>query len=133
MPRHQMIAQAYAKRYQIPAKGRLSITLHGANEDPIGLNRLLDPNHLCRNNYDEDESQQQFSQGTDANGHEISNEFAVALPNLVTRRGALVIQPSSNSVSYVSEDSRRPSCDSAMSEQIAAKYLQGSMGGLDRK
>ncbi|XP_021947837.1 smoothened homolog [Folsomia candida] len=130
MPKHELITKAYAKRGEL-AKGRLSLSLYSmAQEDPIGLNRLLDPNNLCRN-ADEEQSQQ-FSQGT-GDGREISSEWAAAIPQFLNRRGAIVVPPSSNSVSYVSEDSRRPSCDSAMSEQIAAKYLQGSHGGLDRK
>lgn len=50
-----------------------------AQEDPIGLNRLLDPNNLCRN-ADEEQSQQ-FSQGT-GDGREISSEWAAAIPQL---------------------------------------------------
>lgn len=85
------------------------------------MNKLLDPNHLGRNV----EELEQFSQAT-GDGQEISSEWAAAIPRFVNRRGALVPPHSSNSVSCVSEDSRRPSCDSAMSDQLAIRHLDGS-------
>lgn len=93
----------------------------------MGLNKLLDPTHLCKN--DDIESEQLNNTGTDAD--EVNSEWAAALPHLLSRRGALVPPHSSNSVSCLSEDSRRPSCDSAMSE-TAARYLQGSGSNYDR-
>lgn len=134
MPKHELIAKAYGKRHDLVEKGKLSLSLNSAPEDPIGLNRLLDPNHLGRHN-GEDDGSQQFSQGTGTgDGQDFSSEFAANICKFVNRRGALVLPPSSNSVSYVSEDSRRPSCDSAiLSEQIAVKYLQGSHSGFDRR
>jgi smoothened protein len=123
--KHKLISKAYAKRHQLPTRGRLSISLHSTHEDPIGLNKLLDP-HRLGNNDDVDQSRQTHTDG------DVSSEWAAALPHLVTRRGALVPPHSSNSVSCVSEDSRRPSCDSAMSE-MAIRNLQGSNPALDYK
>jgi len=75
---------------------------------------MLDPNRLCQVGRDA-ESNTQLN--TERQGEEVSSEWAAALPHLLVRRGGIFPQPSSNSVSYVSEDySRRPSCDSAMSE-----------------
>jgi len=120
--KHKLISKAFAKRHQLPTKGRLSVSLYSTHEDPVGLNKLLDPIQLCVNNGD-DRDQSQMHTNTD--GHdEISSEWAAGLPRLVARRGGL-IPPSSNSVSYMSEDSRRPSCDSAMSD-MAVRVLQSS-------
>lgn len=131
MPKHKLIAKAFAKRNELSAKGRLSLSMYSTHEDPVGLNKLLDPTRLGQNPDDVEQSQQ-LSQGT-VDGQEISSEWAMGLTRFVQRRGALVPPHSSNSCSYVSEDSRRPSVDSATSEQLAAKYLQGSHLGLDHR
>lgn len=62
----------------------------------------------------------------------ISSEWVANLPHLVTRRGGIIPPHSSNSVSCISDDSRRPSCDSAAMSELAAKNLQGgSQSDLD--
>jgi hypothetical protein len=117
-PRHKLITKAYAKRTDFHANGRLELSLNSTYEDPVGLNKLLDPNHLGRNVDDVELHLKQDSQAT-GDG---SSEWAAAIPNLTNRRGAMV-PPSSNSVSCVSEDSRRPSYDSTVSEQYrGSKY-----------
>ncbi|ODN01519.1 Smoothened [Orchesella cincta] len=128
MQKHRLISQAFSKRHQLPAKGRLSLSLQSTHDDPMGFNKLLDPTHLCKNG-DMEQSQQLNHTGTDAD--DINSEWAAALPHLLSRRGALVPPHSSNSVSCVSEDSRRPSCDSNMSE-LAARNLQSSGSIYDR-
>ncbi len=135
VPKHRLISKAYAKRHQIPLNGRLSLSLNSTHEDPIGLNRMLDPNRLCPVDRDRDAgSNTQLNHTNTDGGHgdEVSSEWAAALPSLLARRGGIVPQPSSNSVSCVSEDnSRRPSCDSMMSE-MAIRQLQNSNSDLDR-
>lgn len=123
MQKHRLISQAFAKRHQLPAKGRLSLSLQSTHDDPMGLNKLLDPTHLCKT--EDIEQSQQLNNTHTGTDTDINSEWAAALPQLLSRRGALVPPHSSNSVSCVSEDSRRPSCDSAMSE-AAARTLQGS-------
>lgn len=125
MAKHKLIAQAFNKRHQISAKGRLSLSLRSTHDDPIGLNRLLDPTHLCEKDLEQShqlnggESSVNGGMGGDGDSSNINSEWAAALPHLVQRRDAIVPPHSSNSVSCVSEaeTSRRPSCDStAMSE-----------------
>ncbi|CAG7784874.1 unnamed protein product, partial [Allacma fusca] len=112
--KHKLISQAFAKRHQLNLKGRLSLSLHSTHEDPVGLNKMLDPNHLCQ----EIDTEMQTHNNTDAR-EEISSEWAAAIPSLCNRRDAIIPPHSSNSVSCVSaDDSRRPSCDSAMSENV---------------
>ena len=66
--KHQLIAQAFAKRAELQANGRLSLTFHSAHEDPLGvLGHEMDP-----------ETSGDFSSG-----------WAAALPHLVQRRGGL--------------------------------------------
>ena len=113
--------------------GRLSLSLNSTHEDPIGLNRMLDPHRLCQVGKDVASNTQLNQTNTEGgNGDDVSSEWAAALPHLLSRRGGIAPQPSSNSVSCVSEDnSRRPSCDSAMSE-MAIRQLHNSNSDLDR-
>eukprot|EP00092_Neocalanus_flemingeri_P027713 GFUD01030083.1.p1 GENE.GFUD01030083.1~~GFUD01030083.1.p1 ORF type:complete len:1052 (+),score=290.32 GFUD01030083.1:52-3156(+) len=63
--KHQLIAQAFAKRAELQANGRLSLTFQSAHDDPLGLD--ID----CESSGD------------------FSSAWAAALPHLVTRRGGL--------------------------------------------
>ena len=63
--KHQLIAQAFAKRAELQANGRLSLTFQSAHDDPLDLD--LD----CESSGD------------------FSSAWAAALPHLVTRRGGL--------------------------------------------
>ncbi|XP_022199353.2 protein smoothened [Nilaparvata lugens] len=111
LKKHKVIAEAYAKRKILFRDGRLSISIHNADDDPVGFNFELD---------------------SLASG-ELGSTWAAALPKLVTRRGALTGVTNSNSsqrrnsvdseISYsvcrVSVESRRQSVDSSVSVQVS--------------
>jgi len=123
--KHELIAQAFAKRQELLAQGRLSLTFQSAHEDPMGINVSLNS----------------------ATSGEFSSTWAAALPHLIQRRGALcgaeqlglqrrnsidsINSNISQSVSIRSGrfswlDSRRQSCDSRSSiQQTDLDRLQG--------
>ena len=65
--KHQLIAQAFAKRAELQANGRLSLSFHSAHEDPLGMGQEMEP---------------------ETSG-DFSSDWAAALPHLVQRRGGL--------------------------------------------
>ena len=65
--KHELIAQAFAKRAELQANGRLSLTFHSCHEDPLAMGLSVDP---------------------DTSG-DFSSGWAAALPHLVTRRPGL--------------------------------------------
>jgi len=65
--KHELIAQAFAKRQDLQAQGRLSLTFQSAHEDPMGMNVSLNS----------------------ATSGEFSSTWAAALPHLIQRRGAM--------------------------------------------
>ena len=64
--KHQLIAQAFAKRAELQANGRLSLNFQSCHEDPLGLGLEVTP---------------ESSQASDG--------WAAALPHLIQRRGGL--------------------------------------------
>ena len=64
--KHQLIAQAFAKRAELQANGRLSLNFQSCHEDPLGLALEVTP---------------ESSQASDG--------WAAALPHLIQRRGGL--------------------------------------------
>ena len=66
LSKHQLIAQAFAKRAELQAAGRLSLSFHSEHGDPLGLG----------------------GHSVQSSG-EFSSAWAAALPHLVTRRGGL--------------------------------------------
>lgn len=65
--KHELIAQAFAKRQDLQTQGRLSLTFQSAHEDPMGMNVSLNS----------------------ATSGEFSSTWAAALPHLIQRRGAM--------------------------------------------
>ncbi|KAL4709030.1 hypothetical protein ACJJTC_005891 [Scirpophaga incertulas] len=125
--KHELIARAYRRRGEFAARGRLSISLGGSRQDPVGL--CLD--HTSPIDCPED--------GKHESG-ELSSSWAANLPRFVRRRDALVLpahththhslsstpdrrnsQDSQISISlrHVSVESRRNSLDSQLSVKIA--------------
>ena len=67
--KHELIAQAFAKRAELQANGRLSLSFHSQHEDPLGMEGVLEANP---------ETSGDFSSG-----------WAAALPHLIQRRPGL--------------------------------------------
>ncbi|XP_028041486.1 protein smoothened-like isoform X2 [Bombyx mandarina] len=125
--KHELIRRAYRRRAEFAARGRLSISLGGSRQDPVGL--CLD--HTSPIDYPEDAKHE---------SGELSSSWAANLPRFVRRRDALVLpahahphhslsstpdrrnsQDSQISISlrHVSVESRRNSLDSQLSVKIA--------------
>ena len=67
--KHELIAQAFAKRAELQANGRLSLSFHSQHEDPLGMEGVLEA---------DPETSGDFSSG-----------WAAALPHLIQRRPGL--------------------------------------------
>ncbi|XP_039756046.1 protein smoothened isoform X1 [Pararge aegeria] len=131
--KHELIARAYKRRNEFITRGRLSISLGGSRQDPVGF--CLD--NTSPVDYPEDakhESERCFS-------GELSSSWAANLPRFVRRRDALVLPPHNHhshhslsstpdrrnsqdsqisiSLRHVSVESRRNSLDSQLSVKIA--------------
>ncbi|XP_013199378.2 protein smoothened isoform X1 [Amyelois transitella] len=123
--KHELIARAYRRRGEFAARGRLSISLGGSRQDPVGF--CLD--HTSPMDYPDDGKHESA---------ELSSSWAANLPRFVRRRDALVLpththhslsstpdrrnsQDSQISISlrHVSVESRRNSVDSQLSVKIA--------------
>ncbi|EZA47218.1 Protein smoothened [Ooceraea biroi] len=111
LSKHKLIARLFANRKTFNRAGRLSLSFRNSHEDPVGLD---------------------FDLNSEAT-RDISSTWAAALPNLVTRRCALVggvtasvssnrrnsLDSEINSYKCVSRESRRNSLDSQISVQIS--------------
>lgn len=116
--KHELIARAYRRRGEFAARGRLSISLGGSRQDPVGL--CID--HSSPIDYADDAKHE---------SGELSSSWAANLPRFVRRRDALVLPPHSStprnsfdsqisiSLRHVSVESRRNSLDSQLSVKIA--------------
>ncbi|GAB0090742.1 Protein smoothened [Sergentomyia squamirostris] len=120
--KHELVAQAYAKRKTFQEEGRLSLSFWNTHTDPVGLNFNID--------------------NTDAS-QDFSSTWANNLPRFVNRRCALTgavtsssHEPRRNSmdseisvsVRHVSVESRRNSVDSQVSVKIAEMKTKVARG-----
>ncbi|XP_043214390.1 smoothened homolog [Amphibalanus amphitrite] len=71
--KHQVIAQAWSKRYELAQNGRISLSFHSTHSDPVGM-------YLGLNSGTSDSP---------------SSSFFAAIPSLMERRGALIGSTSS--------------------------------------
>ncbi|XP_071104100.1 protein smoothened-like [Haliotis cracherodii] len=105
LKKHKMIAQAFEKRKNIN-NGRMSISFHSTHDDPLGMK--FDLNSVS--------------------SHDMSSNFAAAMPKLVRRRGGL-IQPVAGTLRRYSDSdigsviSRRMSQDSQLGQAIGQPQL----------
>ncbi|XP_034834855.1 protein smoothened-like isoform X2 [Maniola hyperantus] len=129
--KHELIARAYKRRNEFITRGRLSISLGGSRQDPVGF--CLD--NTSPIDYPEDAKHESGS---------LSSSWAANLPRFVRRRDALVLPPHTHhshhshhslsstpdrrnsqdsqisiSLRHVSVESRRNSLDSQLSVKIA--------------
>ncbi|RUS88904.1 hypothetical protein EGW08_003343, partial [Elysia chlorotica] len=81
LKRHRMIAQMFEKRKEIN-QGRMSISYRSSHDDPLGMK------------FD-------FNSGSD---DELSSNFAIAMPQLVRRRGGVIFPMSSAGRRYSDSD-----------------------------
>ncbi|XP_028168691.1 protein smoothened isoform X1 [Ostrinia furnacalis] len=127
--KHELIARAYRRRGEFAARGRLSISLGGSRQDPVGL--CLD--HTSPIDYPDDAKHESLC----FRSAELSSSWAANLPRFVRRRDALVLPAHHHSLSstpdrrnsqdsqisislrHVSVESRRNSLDSQLSVKIA--------------
>ncbi|XP_055954292.1 protein smoothened isoform X1 [Patella vulgata] len=96
LKKHKMIAQAFEKRRDVN-NGRMSISFHSTHDDPLGMKFDLDS----------------------ASSHDMSSNFAAAMPKLVRRRGGLIHPVAGTGRRYSDSDvqsvcSRRMSTDSQL-------------------
>ncbi|CAH2261596.1 jg13656 [Pararge aegeria aegeria] len=126
--KHELIARAYKRRNEFITRGRLSISLGGSRQDPVGF---------CLDNT----SPVDYPEDAKHESGELSSSWAANLPRFVRRRDALVLPPHNHhshhslsstpdrrnsqdsqisiSLRHVSVESRRNSLDSQLSVKIA--------------
>ncbi|XP_073961888.1 protein smoothened-like isoform X3 [Choristoneura fumiferana] len=121
--KHELIARAYRRRGEFAARGRVSISLGGSRQDPVGL--CLDQTEPL-----------DYPYNAKHESCELSSSWAANLPRFVRRRDALVLRPHASlsstpdrrhsqdsqisiSLRHVSVESRRNSLDSQLSVKIA--------------
>ncbi|XP_012942595.1 smoothened homolog [Aplysia californica] len=113
LKRHKMIAQAFEKRKEIN-QGRVSISYLSSHDDPLGMKFDL-------------------NSGSD---DELSSNFAMAMPNLVRRRGGLIYPSAGMGRRYSDSDvqssvsTRRVSRESQMMEFREAQFVMIGHDGL---
>ncbi|XP_046969794.1 protein smoothened isoform X1 [Vanessa cardui] len=128
--KHELIARAYKRRNEFITRGRLSISLGGSRQDPVGF--CLD--NTSPIDYPDDAKHESACW---LRSGELSSSWAANLPRFVRRRDALVLPAHHHSLSstpdrrnsqdsqisislrHVSVESRRNSLDSQLSVKIA--------------
>ncbi|PZC78901.1 protein smoothened isoform X2 [Helicoverpa armigera] len=115
--KHELIARAYRRRGEFAARGRLSISLGGSRQDPVGL--CIDP--TSPTDYPDDAKHE---------SGELSSSWAATLPRFVRRRDALVL-PTHTHHSLSSTPDRRNSQDSQISISLRHVSVESRRNSLD--
>ncbi|XP_059052544.1 protein smoothened-like isoform X2 [Achroia grisella] len=115
--KHELIARAYRRRGEFAARGRLSISLGGSRQDPVGL--CID--HTSPIDYPEDAKHESA---------DLSSSWAANLPRFVRRRDALVL-PTHTHHSLSSTPDRRNSQDSQISISLRHVSVESRRNSLD--
>ncbi|CAG4952021.1 unnamed protein product [Colias eurytheme] len=115
--KHELIARAYRRRNEFMARGRLSISLGGSRQDPVGL--CLD--HTSPIDCPDDAKHE---------SGELSSSWAANLPRFVRRRDALVL-PAHTHHSLSSTPDRRNSQDSQISISLRHVSVESRRNSLD--
>ncbi|XP_022822897.1 protein smoothened-like isoform X2 [Spodoptera litura] len=115
--KHELIARAYRRRGEFAARGRLSISLGGSRQDPVGL--CIDPTSPA--DYPDDAKHE---------SGELSSSWAATLPRFVRRRDALVL-PTHTHHSLSSTPDRRNSQDSQISISLRHVSVESRRNSLD--
>ncbi|XP_030040385.1 protein smoothened isoform X2 [Manduca sexta] len=123
--KHELIRRAYRRRAEFAARGRLSISLGGSRQDPVGL--CLD--HTSPIDYPEDAKHERYVLNL-FNSGELSSSWAANLPRFVRRRDALVL-PAHTHHSLSSTPDRRNSQDSQISISLRHVSVESRRNSLD--
>nr|XP_032519081.1 protein smoothened isoform X2 [Danaus plexippus plexippus] len=121
--KHELIARAYRRRNEFITRGRLSISLGGSRQDPVGF---------CLDNSPADYPEDAKHESGIVFSGELSSSWAANLPRFVRRRDALVLpQHAHHSHDMSSTPDRRNSQDSQISISLRHVSVESRRNSLD--